>query len=396
MAAPKDKKPVMDVSKPGKTPADATARPIISGHEIMKDPMVNDEPAKMEGVTVDVKTSDEPQETVAVPPTSHKIIQPLSSPEENQEETKEEPAEKPAEESDAEPTPNEDEKKETPVTEDAVVDAVLDQVGDKKEETKESEEDRKRQEQVDKLIEEKKYFVPIAQERKRRNNRLVLLVLGALLPVIVGLGVAADAGAIDLGFKVPFDFIKDKNMTTPTVQSVTPEPKKDTNPLVVIDTSAATITKDYTDTAKVYSVKYPSNWTVKLSEPAGEGTAPDFTKVSRSLDFVYPKAVDGMGVGVQADTTGDLAQTIVANWATNKHTPEKKVINGYSVQYVQVVFKGDAESYTDENYLFTKNGTSVFITFRQKYYHQSPAANWDASKAVPGFETILNSIKLLK
>jgi hypothetical protein len=144
------KKPVMDVSKPGKTPADATTRPIISGHEIMKDPMVNEEPEQMEGVTVDVKTSDDPKESPSTPPTSHKIIQPLSSTDKTEEETKEESTEKPAKESDTDTKPTEDDKPESSVTEDAVVDAVLDQVGEKKEETKDNEEDRKRQEQSDK------------------------------------------------------------------------------------------------------------------------------------------------------------------------------------------------------------------------------------------------------
>jgi hypothetical protein len=392
--AAKEKKPVMDVSKPGKSPADATTRPIITGHAIMKDPMVNEEPANMEGVTEEVTTPEVSEEKVTpAPSTSHKVIQPLESKEEKPEESDTKPAEEP-EKTDE---PAQDDKKESPVTDDAVVDAVLDQVGDKKEEIKQSEEDRKRQEMVDKLVEEKKYFVPIAQEGKRRKNKLALLVLGALLPVIVGLGLAADAGAIDPGFKVPFDFIKDKSVATPTTQvPVTTKPKADTNPLVVIDTSADATTKDYMDTAKVYSLKYPSNWTAKLSEGGSEGPVPDYTKVSQPVNFMYPSAKDLIGVSVQADTTDELANTILANWSDNKHTPVKKVINGYSAQYVQVVFKGDAESYTDENYLLTKNGTSVFITFRQKYYHQFPAENWDASKAIPGFETILNSIELLK
>jgi hypothetical protein len=393
--AAKEKKPVMDVSKPGKSPADATTRPIITGHAIMKDPMVNEEPANMEGVTEEVATPEVSEEKVApAPSTSHKVIQPLESKEEKPEESDTKPAEEP-EKTDE---PAQDDKKETPVTDDAVVDAVLDQVGDKKEEIKQSEEDRKRQEMVDKLVEEKKYFVPIAQEGKRRKNKLALLILGALLPVIVGLGLAADAGAIDPGFKVPFDFIKDKSVATPITQvPVTTKPKADTNPLVVIDTSADTTTKDYMDTAKVYSLKYPSNWTSALVEGGCDNCSiPDYTKVSQAVNFKYPNIKDFMGVSVQADTTDTLANSILANWSDNKHTPIKKVINGYSAQYVQVVFKGDAESYTDENYLLTKNGTSVFITFRQKYYHQFPAENWDASKAIPGFETILNSIELLK
>lgn len=387
------KKPVMDVAKPGKSPADATTRPIITGHAIMKDPMVNEGVAVTEGVTEEETTPEVTEEKISVPSSSHKVIQPL----ENKEEKSEEPAEKPAEEP-GKPEPTNEEAKETPVSDDAVVDAVLDQVSDKKEETKQSEEDRKRQEIVAKLTEEKKYFVPIAQESKRRKNKLTLLILSALLSVVVGLGLAADAGVIDPGFKVPFDFIKDKPVATTTTQvPVTTQPKANTNPLIVIDASADTTTKDYMDTAEVYSLKYPSNWTTKLSEGGCDNCSlPDYTKVSQPVSFIYPNAKDFMGVSIQADTTDELANNILANWQADKHIPEKKVINGYSAQYVQVVFKGDAESYTDENYLFTKNNTSVFITLRQKYYHQSPAQNWDASKALPSFEAILNSIELLK
>ena len=256
------KKPVMDVAKPGKSPADATTRPIITGHAIMKDPMVNEGVAVTEGVTEEETTPEVTEEKISVPSSSHKVIQPL----ENKEEKSEEPAEKPAEEP-GKPEPTNEEAKETPVSDDAVVDAVLDQVSDKKEETKQSEEDRKRQEIVAKLTEEKKYFVPIAQESKRRKNKLTLLILSALLSVVVGLGLAADAGVIDPGFKVPFDFIKDKPVATTTTQvPVTTQPKANTNPLIVIDASADTTTKDYMDTAEVYSLKYPSNWTTKLSE----------------------------------------------------------------------------------------------------------------------------------
>lgn len=256
MAAANPKKPVMDVSKPGKSPANATARPIITGHEMMKDPMVNEEPAKMEGVTEDVTSSEEKTEKAAVAPTSHKIIQPLGDAEEKPAETDEKSA---SEDEKSEPTEEEatEDKKEAappPVTDDAVVDAVLDQVGDKKEETKESEEERKRQEQVNKLVEEKKYFVPIGQINKRRNNRIVLLILGALLPVIVGLGLAADAGAINLGFKVPFDFIKDKSVSTtqPTQNNATSteQPVQPT-------------TKKFTAKADNFSFTYPSSWVIK-------------------------------------------------------------------------------------------------------------------------------------
>ncbi len=231
------KKPVMDVSKPGETPADATSRPIISGHAVLKDPMVNATESETE-VTTDALAQNEeaPKEAVA-PSAAHKIIKPLEA-EASDTAEQEEPAsetEQKSEESDSE------------VSDGAVVDAVLDQVTDKKKQEAVDVEEQKRQELVEKLVEDKKYFVPIGQERSRRNNRLFLLLLGALLPVVVGLGLAADAGAINLGFKVPFDFIKDKPAAVQ--QSSTPQP--------VVEQPA---TRKITGKLYNFSIVIPSNW----------------------------------------------------------------------------------------------------------------------------------------
>lgn len=400
MAAAKDKKPVMDVSKPGKSPADATTRPIITGHEMIKDPMVTEDKAPMEGVTEDVPGSDT-EEKPMTSPIGKKVIQPLSADEEKPEQT-EEPAqeEKPEEEkAESSEEKSEEKKEEAPVTEDAVVDAVLDQVGDKKEETKESEEERKRQEIVDKLVEDKKYFVPIGQVHKRRNNRIALLVLGALLPVLVGLGLAADAGAINLGFKVPFDFIKDKpvaSVPTQTTTTTTTQQPKTTTSQVVIDTSASTTLKDFTDTTKIYSVKYPSNWVAKAVEPLSSEQATPGVLAS-GVTFIYPNAVSESGVHIVAGNgSATYVKTQEKYWSDNKLVPQQKMINGYTVRFVHEESKTDTESYTDSNYLFVKGDYHIYLSFREKYSRQTPAENWDASKALPGFETILNSIKFLK
>jgi hypothetical protein len=229
------KKPVMDVSKPGTTPADATTRPIISGHAVMKDPMVNPESDKEDAT--DALAGDTPKEALA-PSASHKVIQPMSASETKPEKDAETPAA---------PSTVEKDTPDTEITEDAVVDAVLDQVNDKKKEDAVSAEEEKRQELVDKLVEEKKYFLPINQAKARRKSKFILIVVAALLPVVVGLGLAADAGAINLGFKVPFDFIKDQPSQTST----------DNNQAAV---QPVPTTKTYSDTTKGFSFEYPIEW----------------------------------------------------------------------------------------------------------------------------------------
>jgi hypothetical protein len=75
MASPNNKKQIMDVSKPGKTTPDATARPLIVGHSgMLKDPMMSpgsvpattDAPASKDTATPIVKTR------------AGKVLQPIS------------------------------------------------------------------------------------------------------------------------------------------------------------------------------------------------------------------------------------------------------------------------------------------------------------------------------
>lgn len=374
------KKPVMDVAKPGKTPADATARPIITGHAVMKDPMVNATDTK--DTSSDPLAGQEPSQSEATAPSvTHKVIKPLESAE-TEEPTKDTPA------------PPKQEEPDTAITDGAVVDAVLDQVTDKKKEEAIDEEALKRQELVDKLTQDKKYFLPINQVNSRRNNRLVLLLLGALLPVIVGLGLAADAGAINLGFKVPFDFIKDKSgpvvTTAPITAKITPKATPS-----VIDTSASSKTKEYTDTAKLYSVTYPDNWIPKTIEPLNDKQVTPGV-LSSGVTFAYPNSIGASGVVISAGNTNTFTKSILTFWDDSKYVVQTKMVNGYSTKYTRVEFKNDIESYTEENYLVSKGDYYALVTFREKYHRESPVEDWDASKAKPGFETILNSIKFLK
>lgn len=191
MAASNGKKPIADVAKPGDSPADATARPIITGHEIMKDPMVTEQVDVSEQASIEKSAASNEQKELTPPSVTHKVIAPLSSKKDTAK------APEPQEKAPDEPT-----------SDDAVVDAVLEKVDDKKIEDWRNEEDRKRQELVDELVEQKKYFLPINQVRSRRNSKIFLIILAVVLPVGVGLLLAIDAGIILPNVKLPFDLIK--------------------------------------------------------------------------------------------------------------------------------------------------------------------------------------------
>ena len=211
MAAPKKtEKQVMDVSKPGKTPADPSARPVIVGHKPMvQDPMVTE--TEDETVEAVEEPQAETEEKPAVSPSASKrIIAPLSAEEKSVDDTEADEESQPV----AEETVSEDSipaktKNEDSATSDAaVVDAVVDQVADKKKVDEQQEADeRKKREALEKLVAEKKYFIPLG--RSHHTSGHGLLVFTVLLGVaFLGLVAAIDAGMLEAGFTLPFDLIK--------------------------------------------------------------------------------------------------------------------------------------------------------------------------------------------
>ena len=199
MADKEAKKPVMDVEKPGTTPASATSRPIIiSKGPAIKDPMVN-------GTNTDAEEGKDKQPAL---PLKKKTIQPLS--------------EQPKEETDgSEPdtgtteSPKEEIKPEP--SEQSPSEAVVPEL-DASEETEKpasagetpeiSEEDRKRQELVEKLMVSKKYFVPIGAAAKKRTARNTTLLFVVFLLIVSGAVLAIDAEIIQTNISLPFDLIK--------------------------------------------------------------------------------------------------------------------------------------------------------------------------------------------
>lgn len=199
----KNNKQVMDVSKPGKTAPTASAKPVIVGHgPMVQDPMVTPEASP----EAELATPEQATPEVSSPAAGKKVITPLTESDKVTETSVDEPVAEVAEVPQEEPKLEEPEQVTEETTESAVVDAVIDQVGSKKKEDIVSEEDRKKQEHIDTLIEEKKYFVPIGKTHGKSGGVILIITL-LLLLVLIGLLAAIDAELIDAGFTLPFDLL---------------------------------------------------------------------------------------------------------------------------------------------------------------------------------------------
>lgn len=223
---PKNSKKTMDVSKPGKSAPDISARPILTTHQpVVDDPMF---------VKSESKTSeDSAPVTAKSPPSRSKMILPMSEQEKIEATTETAPESEPTESaptSAVEPTEAEEkpdteskpETKEEPETEatnteetdpesneEAIVDAVADQVDlkSKKKNDQLTEEEKAKQAALQKLIDEKTYFLPIDAAHHGGGSHGVVIIL-LLLLALAGAYLTADAGLIDLGVKLPIDIIK--------------------------------------------------------------------------------------------------------------------------------------------------------------------------------------------
>jgi len=181
-------KRVFDVAKPGESKPDETSRPVIVGHKMLgRDPMVSDGNSEKTG-TDSPKTADIPSRTA-------KKIEPLRA---------EEQSESPASSTKTAEAAVKPEEVKPEDNDAAVVDAVLEQTDKKK--NKDSEVDDQKMAEIQKLIDSKKYFVPIGSPARKRNAGIGALLV---LIVLVGAAVAAvDAGLLLPGTTLPFDLIK--------------------------------------------------------------------------------------------------------------------------------------------------------------------------------------------
>lgn len=224
---------VFDVAKPGKTAADPTARPIIVGHGSMikQDPMVVDTdgseskastPPSTEGVKIvpiSDGSDDDKKEKVAVEPPAEEEKTPEEA-EPKAEEATEPPAEEPKSEepevpeeppkeepqSSAEEQPKQQAEENAPDAAAAATDTLASKAATQKEDQKKLEEEAKKAEELNKLVESKKYYVKVHQGPAGHSYASWLFFI--LLFTSIGVVLAIDAGLLNVGIALPFDLIK--------------------------------------------------------------------------------------------------------------------------------------------------------------------------------------------
>lgn len=202
-----DQKPnsnqISDIAKPGSSPASATSRPIIGHRSIMQDPMVA--PSNPE----ETAKEDEEKTTVTDPSTQMagkgKVIMPAAGSE--LETNQPEPADTAAVSSEPEASESAVATDEPPKKslEEAAVDAYADEIVKRKK--KPTKEDEQKLAEIQKHIEEKTYFVPVGQVKKRRNKRRFLIFM-LILILLAGIYLVLDAEILDTDITLPFDLIK--------------------------------------------------------------------------------------------------------------------------------------------------------------------------------------------
>lgn len=209
--AKKSKKPsakVNDIAKPGETAASANARPTITGHKpaIKNDPMVAFSPPDEDGG----EDTEEKVDKKAYLNKSRSRIDPISKnlkTGKDQPDSQESSTEK---EEQAEDKNTDNDKESANVTsESAAIEAIAQTADSKKLDSKLNEEEQKRKEHIEEIAKSGAYRLPILEGgHKGSAERLVSWLFLLLLLASVGVYLAVDAGYIDIGFNLPFEFIE--------------------------------------------------------------------------------------------------------------------------------------------------------------------------------------------
>jgi len=220
---------VFDVAKPGKTAANASARPVIIGHKpLLQDPMVKDISARdladKTKAKILISQEDKPADGKSsrgrlLSPSAVKI-EPLKT-------TETIPAE-PASAQEAAPTANQpsvpttDQSSEDPKAEpteeksadqsngtdaSAAISNPVGQAEAQKIADKQQQETAAKQQSLEKLIAEKNYFVEIGKKKRRSMRRLMLLLVLVLIGAVLAVDLLIDAGVIKTNIKPPINLI---------------------------------------------------------------------------------------------------------------------------------------------------------------------------------------------
>ncbi len=198
---------VVDIRQPGKSTPSAFSKPVIvSNKPIIRDPMVSDKQQKKHSEPAISMQRENPQ---VITPLKENKIKERDSVEDIDKATnsiKEKSADTKTSVTENKPITSESDKGNSNAS---VVDAVIDQAtreNDKKKAEKQLEQERQRNE-AEKLINKKKYFVPITEATKRRQTRwIVIFIIFALIAVAYFI---VDAQIIKTDMQLPYEFFKE-------------------------------------------------------------------------------------------------------------------------------------------------------------------------------------------
>ena len=199
--------PINDVEEPGKSAASPTSKPVlVTNRPIMKDPMVVTDEAKNE------TSEDQANATKSIKGSSNNKVEPLSTSTESQDNQTEpnnkseaetqsqEAAKKQLTESD---NNSESKSSDSAVEESKVTNPTTDKKSSKtpgEEEEAEASRKAERDANLQKIVDNKTYFLPINAVEKRKTKRIIVLgIVLSLVLAVAWVDVALDAGLIEIG-----------------------------------------------------------------------------------------------------------------------------------------------------------------------------------------------------
>lgn len=198
---PKPKKPaVTDVAHPNTSAPPDTSKPIITSRPIIKDPMVVEDEADAE-----LPGQSAPDEAKSLPlkKAGETKIKPLSEKPEKAEPQPEPAKTEPASQTNDTAGPEksaEETEEETGAAAEKGSDETPGNKSEKAEDEAEAEAQAAEEAKVRKLVDSRKYFLPINAVEHRRSARFAAVgIILALLLVVAWVDVALDAGLIHLG-----------------------------------------------------------------------------------------------------------------------------------------------------------------------------------------------------
>jgi hypothetical protein len=366
MADLKDKK-FMDVAKkPEEATADIGSKPMIVGHKMATDPMVREEGTEAEQPVA------EPSQDVAklVPPSQkQKTFAPLPKTEEEAPvESKTEKVDEKVAKTDAAAKPAEPNDKSEKEEEKSQIDPVAAQM--------------EKEDELQKLIASKKYFVSVKQARAS-NPLLTVLVL--LLVVLAGLGTVfylVDTDKLDVGFELPFSVFNKKEATTTETTTPTDQKEEVAPPKTSEEDSAAKADEkvSYANAAFGVNFDYPQSWgAVKVEQINGYADQTYAKEIPYFLDVTFStlkdvevRIINGRAFEGGRDFLGPFnqADSLIGFFHGYAHSYEKLSSGSYDLTRVSTEnVKNDvtSDALKPSLYTFTEDGAQKTLSIEPKW-----------------------------